>query len=81
MVSRRNFLRAAVSLAAAGACGGLVRPARASALPLRLSWYPYELKLRHMFGVAGSSRTTTQGVQVTLEYEGVTGYGEASMPP
>lgn len=81
MVSRRNFLRATVSLAAAGACGGLVRPARASALPLRLSWYPYELKLRHLFGVAGNSRTTTQGVQVRLEYEGITGYGEASMPP
>ena len=81
MVSRRNFLRAAASLAAAGVCGGLFRPVHASAQPLRLSWYPYELKLRHLFGVAGNSRTTTQGVQVRIEYEGVTGYGEASMPP
>ena len=30
---------------------------------------------------ATNSRTTTQGVQVEIEYDGVVGYGEASMPP
>ena len=34
-----------------------------------------------MFTVASYSRTTTPDVQVEIEYEGVTGYGEASMPP
>lgn len=48
---------------------------------MKLRFFPYELKLRHVFTVATSTRTTTQGVQVEIEYDGVTGYGEASMPP
>ena len=48
---------------------------------LKLSFFPYELKLRHAFNLARYSRTTTPDVQVTLQYEGITGYGEASMPP
>ena len=48
---------------------------------LKLSFFPYELKLRHSFNLARYSRTTTPDVQVMLEYEGLTGYGEASMPP
>jgi len=48
---------------------------------LNLSYFPYELKLRHAFGVAGNTRTSTQGVQVRIELDGVVGYGEASMPP
>ena len=48
---------------------------------MRLSFEPYELKLRHTFTVASYSRTTTPDVQVKIEYDGFTGYGEASMPP
>lgn len=48
---------------------------------LRLSFEPYELQLRHTFTVASYSRKTTPGVQVRIDYEGFTGYGEASMPP
>ena len=48
---------------------------------MRLNYFPYELQLRHTFTVATSSRTTTQGVQLEIEYDGLTGYGEASMPP
>jgi len=48
---------------------------------LKLSYFPYELKLRHAFNLARYSRTTTPDVQVQLEYEGIVGYGEASMPP
>ena len=48
---------------------------------LKLSFEPYELQLRHTFTVSSYSRKTTPGVQVKLEYEGYTGYGEASMPP
>ena len=39
------------------------------------------MKLRHSFNLAKYSRTTTPGVQVRLEYDGLIGYGEASMPP
>lgn len=48
---------------------------------MKLRFFPYELKLRHVFTVAAYSRSTTPDVQVELEYDGVIGYGEASMPP
>ena len=48
---------------------------------MKLSFFPYELKLAHTFTVASYSRTTTPDVQVQIDYEGFTGYGEASMPP
>ncbi len=48
---------------------------------LKLSYRPYELQLRHVFTVATNSRTTTPVVLTSIEYDGVTGFGEASMPP
>lgn len=48
---------------------------------MKLSFEPYELQLRHTFTVASYSRTTTPDVQLKIEYDGFTGYGEASMPP
>ena len=48
---------------------------------IKLRYYPYELQLQHTFTVSSYSRTTTPGVQVEIEYQGFTGYGEASMPP
>lgn len=48
---------------------------------INLSFKPYELKLIHTFTVSKNSRTHTPDVLVFLEYEGVVGYGEASMPP
>lgn len=48
---------------------------------MKMTFFPYELKLRHVFTVATYSRTTTPDVQVEIEYDGIVGYGEASMPP
>lgn len=48
---------------------------------LSLSCQPYTLELNHQFTVAAWSRATTPVVLVELHYEGITGYGEASMPP
>ena len=48
---------------------------------MSLRFYPYELQLAHTFTVSSYSRTTTPDVQVEIEYDGFTGYGEASMPP
>ena len=48
---------------------------------MELRFYPYELQLQHTFTVSSYSRTTTPGVQVEINYQGYTGYGEASMPP
>ena len=56
-----------------------VRPAGPHHLELR--YYPYELALKHTFTVSSYSRNTTPGVQVEIDFEGYTGYGEASMPP
>ncbi|HEX2967785.1 MAG TPA: dipeptide epimerase [Bacteroidales bacterium] len=42
---------------------------------------PYELQLKHVFTLASGSRTTTPVMLTEIVYEGITGYGEASMPP
>ncbi len=48
---------------------------------MHLPFEPYELKLKHVFTVSSFSRSTTPDVQVRIDYDGYTGYGEASMPP
>ncbi len=48
---------------------------------MKLSFEPYELKLKHVFTVSSFSRSTTPDVQLRIDYDGYTGYGEASMPP
>lgn len=47
----------------------------------RLRFRPFTLEMRHVFTVASFSRTTTPVVLTELTYDGITGYGEASMPP
>ena len=88
-MDRRSFFRTA-ALAGAGAaltalpgCSSPApKPYRAGgSARMRLSWEPYELQLRHTFTVASYSRTTTPDVQLRIDYDGFTGYGEASMPP
>ena len=93
-MDRRKFLASAgLGLVAAAtpisidAVARKTRRARAAAQTaggskkLKLSFFPYELKLRLAFNLARFSRTTTPDVQVKLEYDGYVGYGEASMPP
>ncbi|NDP20864.1 MAG: dipeptide epimerase [Paludibacter sp.] len=48
---------------------------------MKLSFSPYNLLLKHVFTVASNSRTTTPVVLTQIEYQGLVGYGEASMPP
>jgi L-alanine-DL-glutamate epimerase-like enolase superfamily enzyme len=48
---------------------------------LNLRFTPYTLQLKHAFTLATSSRTTTPVMLTEIEYQGFTGYGEASMPP
>ncbi|HEX6560031.1 MAG TPA: enolase C-terminal domain-like protein, partial [Longimicrobiales bacterium] len=42
---------------------------------------PYTLELKHVFTVAEMSRSTTPVMLTEIEYNGLVGYGEASMPP
>ena len=91
-MDRRKFLvgagmsmlaaAAPVDLLAASKRGGMRSARRVHKTgKLKLSFFPYELKLRPAFNLARYSRTTTPDIQVQLEYDGVVGYGEASMPP
>jgi L-alanine-DL-glutamate epimerase-like enolase superfamily enzyme len=49
--------------------------------PIKLTYTPYTLQLKHVFTLAAGSRTTTPVVLTKLECDGFVGYGEASMPP
>lgn len=88
-MNRRSFLRNA-ALAASFAAVNPVRALSDAAMAarpasksgrMRLSFEPYELKLRHAFNLARYQRTTTPDVLCTITLDGITGYGEASMPP
>lgn len=48
---------------------------------MKLSWMPYDLLLNHTFTISGFSRKTTPVVLTKIEYDGLVGYGEASLPP
>lgn len=81
---RRNFLQQTGLIAA----GGLLLPKysfpnmnKKTSKGLQLSFEPYNLQLKHVFTLAGSSRSTTPDMQVKIQFEGFTGFGEASMPP
>jgi L-Ala-D/L-Glu epimerase / N-acetyl-D-glutamate racemase len=86
---RRTFLKsvgvasvaATLPLTGCGTSGKPSAPAVIGNGKMKLSFSPYELQLRHTFTVAGNSRNTTPVVLTEIEYEGMTGYGEASMPP
>jgi len=87
MATRRAFLRQSTM-----AAGAVLMPAGAwSQAPgartsggrprMTLRFRPYTLQLKHVFTVAVNSRTTTPVTLTEVEYDGVVGYGEASMPP
>jgi L-alanine-DL-glutamate epimerase-like enolase superfamily enzyme len=86
ILKRRNFIQTSTLTV----LGGLFLPhqiysnMKKGNLPtngLKLSFEPYNLQLKHVFTLAGSSRSTTPVMLTKIEFEGFTGYGEASMPP
>jgi L-alanine-DL-glutamate epimerase-like enolase superfamily enzyme len=91
--SRRDFLKttALASLGTAVAAGFplnvFARNARndkrltGTGGRMKLTFRPYDLQLRHVFTISNFSRTTTPVVLTQIEYDGITGYGEASLPP
>lgn len=84
-MDRRKFIYSSVAaVAAAGLASCAPRPSEhkiGASRCMVMRFYPYELQLAHRFTVASYSRSSTPDVQVEIEYDGVTGYGEASMPP
>lgn len=88
MMNRRTFLKTSAAAAAAaavspvlGSCGrtGGSLPGRKGGLQLR--YYPYVVELAHTFTISGFSRDTTTVLLIEITYDGVTGYGEAALPP
>ncbi len=48
---------------------------------MKITATPYALQFRHPFKLASGVRSHTDTVIIKLEHEGITGYGEASLPP
>jgi L-alanine-DL-glutamate epimerase-like enolase superfamily enzyme len=89
MTSRRDFLKNCGSLAGTAGFSYLgfsnqeisdkIIEGKGKSMTLRFS--PYELELKHVFTLANSSRKSTPVMLTEIEYDGITGFGEASMPP
>lgn len=91
--TRRDFLKTSMAMAAAAA---LASPAKLFAAETKktgqtqkalssekmvLTFEPFEARMKHVFTISGSSRSTTPIVLTRISYQGHVGYGEASMPP
>ena len=93
MQNRRDFLKTAamVALGSGALLDGIFASETSPSLfhinkrglggKMKLTFFPYELNLRQVFTLAGYSQKTFPDVQVEIEYDGVVGYGEASMVP
>ncbi len=86
MNNRRNFLKtfalaSGASLIKFPAAANWYSSKRTGNNRMQLKWAPYDLQLKHVFSIANSSRKTTPVVLTSLTFDGVTGYGEASLPP
>jgi L-Ala-D/L-Glu epimerase len=91
MNNRRKFIKDCTMLAAGGVgfsyvsfgCQNSKSDQNKSVGKNKMSFRfkPYELQLKHIFTLASGSRSTTPVMLTEIEYDGVIGYGEASMPP
>ncbi len=88
MNSRRNFIRTASLSTLVGVTGFETvfagtkdKKKKPSGKGLKLRFLPHDLLLKHTFTIANSSRKTTPDMLTCLEFDGIFGYGEASMPP
>ena len=89
-MKKREFIKYCSVIAGAiisGRAAAAVEPVktlssmRRKSSTMKLRFVPYELQLKHVFTLAASSRTTTPVVLTEIEYDGMKGFGEASMPP
>lgn len=88
-LNRRQFIRTSAFAAAASivpTVDALVPAApkkavAATSSAMQLTWAPYDLELNHTFTISGFSRKTTPVVLTRITFDGITGYGEASLPP
>lgn len=84
--NRRDFLKTGGIIAGGMALGGYSETISNTFIKnpgtkMKLTFRPFTLNMKHVFTVAVHSRTTTPVMLTEIEYEGLKGYGEASMPP
>ena len=80
--NRRKFVKiVGAALPASAVAGRVFGKNHNRSGKMKLTFKPYDLRLRHTFTVAEYSRNTTPVVLTEIEYDGITGYGEASLPP
>ena len=86
--TRRNFIKTSAVLAATGAIGNTlvgctpnINTKTGGSKRMKLTFFPYELKTKHVFNISGYTRTAQISVLTEITYDGVTGYGEAPVPP
>ncbi len=88
MFTRRSFIKSSALITA----GSLINPVSMFAQNdkiarlggskrMQLTFRPFDAQLIHPFTVSGYTRTTTPIVLTEVTYDGITGYGEAAMPP
>ena len=91
-ISRRSFLKTGLTAIAATAaaspiltaCDGIANINRKTSIgsgKMKLSFRGVNLQLRHTFTISGFSRDITPAIQVRIDYDGYTGYGEGGLPP
>lgn len=92
-MERRDFIKglgaAGITMAAAPHLAACVPNSTECALKgtskstgrLELTWRRFEARMKHTFTISGSSRKSTPIVLTELTWNGITGYGEAAMPP
>ncbi|MEN8121588.1 MAG: dipeptide epimerase [Bacteroidota bacterium] len=83
-INRRNFAKTIGAATFGAFIPNLLiasTPAVIKSKKMKLTFKTYDLQLTHTFTVASFSRNTTPVVLTEIEYDGLIGYGEASMPP
>ncbi|MEJ5305892.1 MAG: dipeptide epimerase [Ignavibacteria bacterium] len=85
-MKRRDFLKTGALISLGTPLVGkfpeiLAKKSKRDGEKMKLRFYPYTLELKHVFTVATASRKTTPVMMTEIEYNGMIGYGEASMPP
>lgn len=88
MFTRRTFLKASALVTASTLANPVSMLAQKDKIMklsgtnrMHLSYRAFDAQLKHPFTVSGYTRTTTPIVLTEITYDGVTGYGEAAMPP
>ena len=88
-LTRRKFLKTSAVVAATGAFTRSFTACTTKNINIKtgggkvmkFSFRPYELQTKHQFTISGYTRTAQTSILTEISYDGVTGFGEAPLPP